>query len=202
MRYHVACAILFAAFLSDARAGDVGRPTVLLNFEGASSPRAVQAIQNEVASLMKPAGLEFDYRLGTELGPYDTPSDIIIVKFKGTCRREMMSPGQLLDERGPFAFTHSSNGEILPFAEVACNRVQASIQSASGKLIRSVSDEILGRALGRVVAHELYHILARTAHHGNEGVARTGFTSSDLVAEQLIFSKGDLKKLHATLRKP
>jgi hypothetical protein len=98
----------------------------------------------------------------------------------------------MLDERGPFAFTHVTNGEILPFAEVACDRVQSSLRA---KLAANVSDEVLGRALARVVAHEIYHIIAKTPHHGDEGVARRGLSSGDLIAESAAFSSHDLRKL-------
>jgi hypothetical protein len=142
---------------------------------------------------MSPAGLDLGYQIGSELGPGAEPTDIIVVKFKGKCRRDGLSP--LLDERGPFAFTHVTNGEILPFAEVACDRVQSSIRA---RLAGNVSDQVLGRALARVVAHEVYHILAKTPHHGDEGVARKGLSSGDLIAENLPFSHHDVHKITTT----
>lgn len=191
MRYLAVCAF----FLTSVMAAPAADVTVLLMFEGESSPQAVESLRAELTNLIKPAGIHLDYRLGSELGPdAGTPSDIIVVRFKGSCRQHAIGP--LGDERGPFAFTHSTNGKILPFAEVSCERVQASIRSVSGKLIGNVNDQILGRALGRVVAHEFYHILARTPDHGTKGIARTGLTGAELVAENLLFSEEDLRKFH------
>lgn len=164
---------------------------MLLDFQGEASSRAVQALQTELTRLMKPAGVEFGYRIGSELGPGPEPTDIIVIRFQGKCRRDPISP-VLPDERGPFAVTHVSDGAILPFAEVRCGRVQSSIRS---RLTGNVSDEVLGRALARVAAHEMYHIIAGTPHHGDEGVARAGLTSGDLIAENLHFSEPDLRKI-------
>lgn len=190
MRHLVVCALLTLTSLAAHAANPV---TVLLDFRNPTSSQAVDALKAELTRLMKPAGMEFGYHLGSELGPSESPTDIIVIRFKGACRRDELPP--LLDERGPYAYTHVTNGQILPFAEVACDRVHSSVRSVTGKLIATVSDEVLGRALARVVAHELYHIIAKTQHHSDEGVAREGLTSRDLVAQQIDFSEYDIRKL-------
>lgn len=188
MRYLVACAIAFLGLTTPA-AGQGRGVTVLLDFRGDASTRAVGALQQELTKVLKTAGVEFQYRIGSELGPGPEPTDIIVVKFNGKCRRDGLSP--VLDERGPFAFTHVADGEVLPFAEVACDRVQSSIRT---RLSGNVTDELLGRALARVVAHELYHIVAGTPHHGHDGIARRCLSSADLVAANLAFDIHDLQK--------
>ena len=40
---------------------------------------------------------------------------------------------------------------------------------------------MLGRALGRVTAHELRHILLRTRKHSREGFAKPAQTSAELL---------------------
>ncbi len=44
-----------------------------------------------------------------------------------------------------------------------------------------------GRALGRVLAHELYHIFGNTTHHASEGVAKESYTVQDLLTEEFQF---------------
>jgi hypothetical protein len=39
----------------------------------------------------------------------------------------------------------------------------------------------LGRALGRVAAHELYHVLGNTQSHGEAGLAKPSFGTVDLL---------------------
>jgi len=53
-----------------------------------------------------------------------------------------------------------------------------------------------GRALGRVVAHELYHIFAATETHGKDGVARSFHTRRDLTGKQFRFSQKETAALH------
>jgi hypothetical protein len=44
-----------------------------------------------------------------------------------------------------------------------------------------------GRALGRVVAHELYHIFANTLHHGSDGVGKSAYTVQELLNDEFRF---------------
>ena len=57
------------------------------------------------------------------------------------------------------------------------------------------SEEVFGRAVARVVAHELYHILGRTCSHGHSGIARHSLSGQDLVAERLHFDGRDVERL-------
>jgi hypothetical protein len=56
-------------------------------------------------------------------------------------------------------------------------------------------DEMLGRAMGRVFAHELYHVLGRTRHHGAGSVDRSNYTVRELTDETL-HTDGDCQILH------
>ena len=66
----------------------------------------------------------------------------------------------LMDERGYYAFTHVSDGNVLPFSEVECDKIASSIRPEMSKSQWHDRDSVLGRAMGRVLAHELYHMLA------------------------------------------
>ena len=71
--------------------------------------------QSEPWWLIAP-GLAVAFMLREELTPHVSFEDLIVVQFKGRC--EMDNFPILFDERGPnaLAFTHSSEGEILPFS--------------------------------------------------------------------------------------
>src|SRR6185369_3730106 len=94
----------------------------------------------------------------------------VVVRFKGKCVREPVP--DLYDERVPLAFAHSTDGVVQPVSEVACDRVVAAARSAMSGDDFAHADLLLGRALGRVVAHELVHMLSKSGAHGQEGVAR------------------------------
>jgi hypothetical protein len=56
-------------------------------------------------------------------------------------------------------------------------------------------DEAFGRALGRVVAHELYHVLARTLRHGVVGVAKACYSPVELTAVRFQFEPREVELL-------
>jgi hypothetical protein len=49
--------------------------------------------------------------------------------------------------------------------------------------------------MARVVAHELYHVLMRTTEHARSGVARSCFSTSDLLTERFEFEGATLARL-------
>jgi hypothetical protein len=118
----------------------------------------------------------------------------VVVKFRGTCQMDTMP--FLFDERGPLAFTHSTDGEVLPFSEVACDRVRQSVESAMWGGDRRRADLLFGRALGRVLAHELVHIVAKSNKHGRKGIAMTSLSGVQLIADRLELDAHDVERLH------
>ena len=48
-------------------------------------------------------------------------------------------------------------------------------------------EEAYGRALGRVLAHELYHIFANTAAHSSSGAGKSKFTVQELLSPEFVF---------------
>jgi hypothetical protein len=91
--------------------------------------------------------------------------------------------------------TWTTDGRVLPFGEVDCQKVIKSARSAmwGGDLARS--DTFYGRALGRVVAHELVHMLTKTGDHAKNGVQREALSPRDLTGASLVLSHNDLDRL-------
>jgi hypothetical protein len=105
---------------------------------------------------MESSGLRLDWRNRDDNAASDSFSDLAVVEFRGSCR--MAAPDVPYDAAGPLARTHLEDGKILRFSEVDCDQVRASLHSASGSRLAGQSDLVLGRALARVLAHELYHV--------------------------------------------
>jgi len=55
--------------------------------------------------------------------------------------------------------------------------------------------------MGRVLAHELYHIIADTAKHGREGVAQRAFSARELAAGQLVLQPADADLVRSGLER-
>jgi hypothetical protein len=170
--------------------------TVVLQFDGPQQERSVEQMKRETEQIVKDAGLRLEWRARDEVGREVFPN-LVVVRFKGKCVLEPVPA--LYDERGPFAFTYNADGQVLPFSEVDCNHVRASVQSAMGGDDFGRPDYLMGRALGRVVAHELVHILARTGSHGREGVAQPAFSGKDLIGPPLRLSRDDVDRLRRGL---
>ena len=130
--------------------------------------------------------------------PPPNPSpNLVVVTFHGTC---IMEPIPFLyDERGPLAFTYSSDGNVLPFGEVACDKVRSSIGKAMWGGDYRRSDTLLGRALARVLAHELYHMLAHTPEHAKTGLARHDLSGSDLISDELRLNPTELNRIRSAM---
>jgi len=184
--------ILLAAALTCAWSAAATDVTVVVDFNGPYSDRSVEEMKREAAGIMKDSGLHLEWKSRDTVGVTSYPN-LVLVRFKGRC---VLEPEPMLyDERGPFAFTYSSDGDVLPFTEVACDHVTASVQSAISGDDFSRLDYLMGRALGRVVAHELVHILTRSEGHAHEGVAQPALSGRELIGAPLKLSRGEVERL-------
>ena len=152
-------------------------------------------MRHELDQIVSGSNLRIDWRLRADLKDGESVSDLILVKFHGTCR--MVWEPSASEGRGPLAFTHSSDGEILPFSEVSCDRVRALARSAMTVADSVRGDRLMGRALARVVAHEVYHILSHRQQHSSGGLFKKYLTGAQLISEEYRFSEKDLLRLNA-----
>jgi hypothetical protein len=184
-------ALFTAALPALATAADV---TVVLDFKQPLNERAVVEMKREAARILSSAGMRLDWRDAARASDASF-ADLVVVTFKGNCAVEPEAAPPIYDELGPLAVTRTANGAIQPFGEVDCSRVAASVRSAmwGGDFARK--DELLGRALGRVVAHELVHMLTKSGEHSHEGVQRSALSGRQLIADSLPLSALDMDRL-------
>jgi hypothetical protein len=123
----------------------------------------------------------------------------VVFTFKGRCQTVGPSYDELgpLAERQPLAFTRISDGRVLPFSDVQCDTIRNYISLTVASARPSEREGILGRAMGRVVAHEMYHMLASTKAHSQGGVARSFHTRQDLTAPEFRFNPREQQLLRA-----
>ena len=183
------CLLAMIGFADVCRAADI---TVAIDFDGPHSDRSVQQMKRETEEIFKVAGVRLEWRGRDDVGR-NSYENLVMVHFKGKC---ILQPVPILyDERGPFAFAYNSDGEVLPFSEVECERVTASVRSAMRGDDFGRPDYLMGRALGRVVAHELVHILTRSASHGREGVTQAALSGRELIGCPPRLSRDDVERL-------
>jgi hypothetical protein len=121
-------------------------------------------------SLSAERGVEVDRRLA-------------VAKFMGACDTLGLPLPAFHD--GSLGRTHVSGGQVLPFMDIDCNRIRGFVRKPLMQTDPHERDEMLGRALGRVFAHELYHILARTTHHSGGVVAHSTYSVAELTDRRL-----------------
>jgi hypothetical protein len=171
--------------------------TVVLNFKGTYSGPVIKAMELEVNRIIKVTGMKLDWRTRAEAAD-STFNDLVVMTFKGAC---MFNPMPIVyDELGPYGRTHTSEGEILPFGEVDCDHVASSLHAAMSGDDYAKADMLLGRALGRVVAHELVHMLTKSRQHGREGVEKASLSARQLLSESLPLSASDVDRLQQERR--
>jgi hypothetical protein len=162
--------------------------TVLLDFERSHSHVPLKAMQSELQSILAGAGVNLDLKLKDELPADPQFGDLLIFKMTGHCSTEQLPIGAIFDERGPLAWTYASDGEMLSFGEVQCDRVRLSLQKLLGPASAEMHSGLYGKALARVLAHEMYHMLANSSVHTKEGVSKSSLSPRELAQEPLHFS--------------
>jgi hypothetical protein len=184
---------------SGAYAADSSTIAVFLDFESASSSATISEMENEITAIMRPSGLQFEWHMLRDRQSGNSYSDLVVLTFKGVCEEEEPLMNELgpVGRGAPLAFTHISEGKILPFSEVQCDTIRKYIAPNLSSYRPQERDGILGRALGRVVAHELYHIVASTTAHASDGIQRSFHTPKELTARQFHFTAHESEVLRA-----
>ena len=59
----------------------------------------------------------------------------------------------------------------------------------------ALRDYLYGRAMARIAAHELYHVMMGSRDHGREGVAKPSISTADLLDERFDFDRIALSRL-------
>ena len=184
---------------SETRGAKFAPITLYTQFEQAPPGGVLEALQDEVASIMAPIGIRFEWRDLGKTGGHEVSAELAVVTFKGRCDAAGLLTRSKFE--GALGWTHVSDGQILPFTDVSCDRVREFVQT--GLLAFRVEDREAkyGRALGRVLAHELYHIFANTLRHGS-GVAKESYSVQDLLADDFQFEAKETRMLQTSRPKP
>jgi hypothetical protein len=161
-------------------------PIILYTKFDKEPPKAVMdALQDELDAIMEPIGLGFEWRSLAGVHGNEVSVELAVISFKGQCDSVTLLPHT--SNPGPLGWTHVSDGVILPFSDVDCDRIHAFMQKDLQAESAARRDAILGRAVGRVLAHELYHIFANTSQHGSCGVGKAAYTVRELLSDDFQF---------------
>ena len=171
---------------------------VYLKADGSASSRSLQSMRLELRKLMGSAGIKVRW--------FDAPraaaaEKLIVVELRGACQfsAERMD-GQ--ESRRRLASTAVADGKVLPFSWVDCTALDEFLGPSLISEFPQERDESYGRALGRLLAHEFYHILAQRESHTPGGISKTSFSVADLLANHFEFDSDALALLRRELTVP
>ncbi len=162
--------------------------------DGRYSKVAVREMGREAAHILRRSSVSLRWHIGV---PSQSVNGLlVVVKLIGHCDMDG-SPAYLVP--GPLGWSHVVNGTIIPFSDLACDNLRGAVQSAvaGGNGVRA--NILLGRAMGRVLAHELYHIVADTSEHGHEGVAEAALSPRQLTSGELELGPSELEAMESGL---
>ena len=73
---------------------------VFLDFETQPSETSVSTMEQEIATILKPSGLQLDFRMLHDRTSEETFSDLVVLKFKGSCQMRYVALDSELRARG------------------------------------------------------------------------------------------------------
>ena len=172
----------------DSRAGAI---SIYLKADAADAA-AVTYMKSEIANLMQSADFSLEW-LDAGAGIPNVDSQLVVLELEGTCAPPTgVATGA---SSGPLASTAVSDGRILPFSTVHCNVVNQMLAPAIAGEPPRRSEWLYGRALARIAAHEIYHVLTEVAGHSRQGIAKAAFSPWDLLANRFDFESATLAKM-------
>ena len=192
--HYVRCAlgVTLVAATSLAAKSPITPLTAVILPDGRYSPVALREMGREAANILKKSGVALQWRL--QVPSQASEGLLVVVMVHGRCEIDGAAP----DFRpGPLGWSHEVNGTVLPFSELACDSIRSAVQFAPGAANQIRGNILLGRAMGRVLAHELYHIVADTSKHGRGGVAQAAFSPRELTAGQFELQQSDIEAMRS-----
>jgi hypothetical protein len=168
---------------------------VYLSAVGGQPQRPLLYMKLELGRLMSAAGYRIEWADSRDAERPSTESPLAVVQLRGTCAITAVPSAKV----GALASTAVADGQIIPFSWVDCSTLTRVLSAPLASEPGARRDFLYGRAMARLLAHELYHVLLKTGDHSREGLARPGFTTNDLLTERFEFEQTTLARLRPTV---
>jgi hypothetical protein len=188
------CLLSVSASAGGSRITSGSEVELYLKSDGGGSPVVLGEMKTGLASLMYGAGLHVRWWSGKDR-PSGIEGDLIVIDLRGNC--EPPAPGaEIRTAKNTVALASSAiaDGHVLPFSWVDCAAVNGFLSDLIAALPSPQREHVYGRALARLLAHELYHVMTQSADHTETGITKSQFTPVDLIGARLEFNGVILSK--------
>jgi hypothetical protein len=158
--------------------GETSSPVTAVIFpEGQYSKTAVREMGREAAHILKRSGVALRWRIGAP--PQSVAGRLVVVKLIGRCDMDG-SPAYL--QPGPLGWAQEVDGTVIPFSSLACDNLRGAVEAAPMHGDQPRGNAALGRAMGRVLAHEIVHVVTDSSAHASQGVTQPALTPRELTS--------------------
>ncbi len=157
---------------------------------------AAASFREELRNLLKETGVSIELRSLKDRRAGESFDRLMVVQLRGSC--EVAGEAAPLKKRTPLASTQVEGNRILPYTELFCDRIRSLLTAALEREPLYRRHTLTGRALARILGHEIYHFLAQEKTHAGSGVAKNCLGSQDLLNEDFAFDHHTLARLRAT----
>lgn len=206
----VAIGVVAAAVSPDALAREAGRQTVIVGIVlGGHAParaRPVRAIVEEADRIWRPRGVSIVGVDTSKVGHQDVRITLTFGSLAAAVHPSAGRRGGGTSGLGSIWFDEEgAPGDSVVVDEDAVAARLAGVKLNNRPLADwppSVFDQMMTRALGRVLAHEIGHYLLRSKAHQASGLMRAAFSGDDLAAwarTRFVLDSGTLPRLRANL---
>jgi len=154
--------------------------------EQSSSP-VLSGMRRELVSLLRRVGVQVDFWI-PEHRLSSVDGLLVVVDFRGKCEAPEAQVETLRRNNvAPLAASAVADGRVLPFSWVDCAAVNSFLSDSMVSMSGPQRVSVYGRALARLLAHEIYHVVTQHVDHQVSGVAKARFTARDLTSDGFDF---------------
>jgi len=190
---------LFAALSVSAAVGDPQTTIAVYLKPGAADAATLEYMKRELAVLMQSAGFVLEWPDADRI-PQTGDAQLVVLELDGACSAPAdAGPSEAGLQSDQLASTAASDGKILPFANLRCENLNRLVADRLAVEPPARRNQLYARAMARLAAHELYHVVADSGDHSREGVAKARLTTSDLLSDGLEFSPEAIGKMHRAI---
>lgn len=178
---------------------------VYLGVDQQSSTSSLNGMKREVEALLKPAGIRIDWRYIDQANTIEEDhGNLYVLRVRGTCSTEKLH--LLYSELGPYGdvavlgSASTVGHKVQPFGNVECDPLRRSLATSLRGQPTSKRDDMFGKVLGRVMAHELFHMITGQSKHTDHGLFRSSQNVRDLATRDFQFTPSEARALRASIR--
>jgi hypothetical protein len=183
-------AVFAAAIVLMAGAAAAAEPrlVVVMSFEEPIENATLTAMRDEMDRIFENTLADVDLLVLRGTLEVNRADRIIHIDVSGTCAAKPRARGLA---RKTLASMYGVDHELQPIGKLDCRAVS--------DYLGAVTPIVFGRAMARVLAHELYHFVTQRRDHSPRGLFAAGLSELSLTAGALDFSDDDLLALNECL---